>query len=161
MKSTPPMGTARFPRQRRRSLRRPRRAQSGTAAASGDALALMDERDNAGVRELFERIAFTAVGAVALTAERADALAEELAERGLVRRDEARALIDDVSSRWRGDATRMGERAGATLDALFRELGLVTKDEVEDLELRIAQLEHRLALLEEPETRVSPPSVQH
>jgi polyhydroxyalkanoate synthesis regulator phasin len=123
----------------------------------------MDERDNAGVRELLERIAFTAVGAFALTAERADALAEELADRGLARRDEARALIDDVSSRWRGDATRLGEKAGSTLDAFFREFGLVTKDDLEDLELRVAQLEHRLSLLEEPqaETRVSPPPVQH
>jgi polyhydroxyalkanoate synthesis regulator phasin len=123
----------------------------------------MDERDNAVVRELLERIAFTAVGAVALTAERADSLAEELSDRGLARRDEARALIDDVSSRWRGDATRLGERAGATLDAFFREFGLVTKDDLEDLELRVAQLEHRLSLLEEPEaeTRVPPPPVQH
>jgi polyhydroxyalkanoate synthesis regulator phasin len=123
----------------------------------------MDERDSAGVRELLERIAFTAVGAVALTAERADALAEELADRGIARRDEARALIDDVSSRWRGDATRLGERAGSTLDAFFREFGLVTKDDLEDLELRVAQLEHRLSLLEEleTETRVSPPPVQH
>jgi polyhydroxyalkanoate synthesis regulator phasin len=122
----------------------------------------MAERDNAaGIRELLERVAFTAVGAVALTAERADALAEELAERGLIRRDEARALIDDVSSRWRGDATRLSEKAGSTLDALFRELGLVTKEDLEDLELRLAQLEHRLSLLEEPETRVSQPPVQH
>jgi polyhydroxyalkanoate synthesis regulator phasin len=123
----------------------------------------MDERDSAGVRELLERIAFTAVGAVALTAERADALAEELADRGIARRDEARALIDDVSSRWRGDATRLGEKAGSTLDAFFREFGLVTKDDLEDLELRVAQLEHRLSLLEEleTETRVSPPPVQH
>jgi polyhydroxyalkanoate synthesis regulator phasin len=119
----------------------------------------MDERDSAGVRELLERMALTAVGAVALTAERADALAEELSDRGLARRDEARALIEDVTSRWRGDATRLGEKAGATLDALFHELGLATKDDLEDLELRIAQLEHRLSLLEEPEapTRVSPP----
>jgi polyhydroxyalkanoate synthesis regulator phasin len=121
----------------------------------------MDERDNAGVRELLERLAFTAVGAVALTAERADALAEELAERGVARRDEARALIDEVSSRWRGDATRLGEKAGSTLDAVLREFGVATKDDLEDLELRLAQLEHRLSLLEEPETRVSPPSVQH
>ena len=123
----------------------------------------MDERDSSGVRELLERIAFTAVGAVALTAERADALAEELADRGVARRDEARALIDEVTSRWRGDATRMGEKAGATLDAFFREFGLVTKDDLEDLELRLAQLEHRLSLLEESEaeTRVSTPPVQH
>jgi polyhydroxyalkanoate synthesis regulator phasin len=122
----------------------------------------MAERDNdAGVRELLERIALSAVGAVALTAERADAIAEELSERGLARRDDARALIEDLSARWRGDATRLGEKAGATLDTLFRELGLVTKDDLVDLELRVAQLEHRLKLLEEPPARDSAPPVQH
>ena len=117
--------------------------------------------DNAGVRELLERIAFSAVGAVALTAERADAIAEELSERGLARRDDARALIEDLSARWRGDATRLGERAGATLDTVFRELGLVSKDDLVELELRLAQLEHRLKLLEEPPARDSVPPVQH
>jgi polyhydroxyalkanoate synthesis regulator phasin len=122
----------------------------------------MDARgNNAVTRELLERIALSAVGAVALTAERADALAEELSERGLARRDEARALIEDLSSRWRGDATRLGERAGATLDAVFRELGLATRDDLEELELRIAQLEHRLSLLEERPARDSEPPVQH
>jgi polyhydroxyalkanoate synthesis regulator phasin len=122
----------------------------------------MAERDNnAGVRELLERLAFSAVGAVALTAERADAIAEELSERGLARRDDARALIEDLTARWRGDATRLGEKAGATLDTLFRELGLVTKDDLVELELRIAQLEHRLKLLEDPPARDSLPPVQH
>ena len=109
---------------------------------------------NAAWRELAERVVFSTVGAVALTAERADALAEELSDRGFAKRDEAKALIEDLSARWRGDATRVGERAGATLDAIFREVGLVTRDDLEDLELRIAQLEHRIRLLEEPpETR--------
>ena len=109
---------------------------------------------NAAWRELAERVVFSTVGAVALTAERADALAEELSDRGFAKRDEARALIEDLSARWRGDATRVGERAGATLDAIFREVGLVTRDDLEELELRIAQLEHRIRLLEEPpETR--------
>jgi polyhydroxyalkanoate synthesis regulator phasin len=122
----------------------------------------MDDRSNdAGPRELLERIALSAIGAVALTAERADAMAEELADRGLARRDEARALIEDLSSRWRGDTTRLGERAGATFEAIFRELGLVTRDDVEELELRLAQLEHRLSLLEEPPARDSAPPVQH
>jgi polyhydroxyalkanoate synthesis regulator phasin len=108
---------------------------------------------NGAVRDLLERIALAAVGAVALTKERADALADELADRGVARRD--------VSARRRGDATRLGERAGATLDGIFREVGLVTKEDVEELELRIAQLEHRLRLLEEPETRDSSAPVQH
>ena len=109
---------------------------------------------NAAWRELAERVVFSTVGAVALTAERADALAEELSDRGFAKRDEAKALIEDLSARWRGDATRVGERAGATLDAIFREVGLVTRDDLEELERRIAQLEHRIRLLEEPpETR--------
>jgi polyhydroxyalkanoate synthesis regulator phasin len=116
---------------------------------------------NGAVRDLLERLAFAAVGAVALTAERADALAQELSDRGLGRRDEMSALIDDMSARWRGDATRLGEKAGATLDTIFRELGLVTKDDLEELELRLAQLEHRLKLLEEPAARDSTPPVQH
>jgi polyhydroxyalkanoate synthesis regulator phasin len=133
-----------------------------SAAANGGGRARMAERDRpAAVRELLERLAFSAIGAAALTAERADAIADELAERGLARRDEARALLEDLSARWRGDATRLGEKAGATMDVLFRELGLVTREDLVDLELRIAQLEHRLSLLEEPETRVSPPPVQH
>jgi polyhydroxyalkanoate synthesis regulator phasin len=116
---------------------------------------------NGAARDLLERVALAMVGAAALTAERADALADELSDRGMVRRDEARALIEEVSARWRGDANRLGEKAGTTLDRLFRELGLVTNDDVEELELRIAQLEHRLQLLEEPPTRVSEPPVQH
>jgi polyhydroxyalkanoate synthesis regulator phasin len=118
---------------------------------------MAEPASNAAWRELAERIFFSSVGAVALTAERADALAEELSERGLARRDEARALIEDLSARWRGDATRLGEKAGSTLETMFRELGLVTKDDLEELELRVAQLEHRLRLLEEPVTRDSPP----
>ena len=34
---------------------------------------------------------------------------------------------------------------------LFRELGLVTRGELEELELRVAQLEHRLRLVESGE----------
>ena len=104
------------------------------------------------VRELVERLLLAGVGAVSLTAERAEVLAEELAEKGGLRKEEARAMIDDATARWRGEAGRMGERASAALESLFEELGLVTRDDYEELELRIAQLEHRLRLLEEPAT---------
>jgi len=95
-----------------------------------------------------EKLVLAGVGAVALTAERADALAEELAARGGLGREEARALIEEVVGRWRSESVRLGERTGAGLAGLFRELGLVTRGEVEELELRVAQLEHRLRLLE-------------
>jgi polyhydroxyalkanoate synthesis regulator phasin len=101
------------------------------------------------VRELVERLLLAGVGAVSLTAERAELLAEELAEKGGIRKEEARELIDDATARWRGEAGRMGERASAALEGLFAEVGLVTKDDYEELELRVAQLEHRLRLLED------------
>jgi polyhydroxyalkanoate synthesis regulator phasin len=66
-----------------------------------------------------------------------------------LRLDEARALLDDVTSRWRGDALRVGEGSKRRLQDVARELGLVTREEWDELELRVAQIEHRLRLLED------------
>ena len=66
------------------------------------------------------------------------------------RLDELRALLDDRPARWRGDAIRVGEGSRRRVQDLARELGLVTRHEWDELELRVAQLEHRLRLLEGP-----------
>jgi polyhydroxyalkanoate synthesis regulator phasin len=109
-------------------------------------------------RDSLEQFLLAGVGAVSLTAERVEELVDSFAERGGVRRDEARAAVDDLLSRWRGDATRVTERAGAGLQGMLRELGLVLRSELEDVELRLSQLEHRLKLLErEDEDLVAPP----
>ena len=100
------------------------------------------------VLEALERVGLAAVGAVALTAERADALADELSRTGGIRRDEAREVIEQTIHRWRGEAVRFTERAGVGLDGFFQQLGLVPRSDVEELELRLAQLEHRLRLVE-------------
>jgi polyhydroxyalkanoate synthesis regulator phasin len=62
--------------------------------------------------------------------------------------DELRSLADDFTSRWRGDAVRVGESSRRRIQDLARELGLVTREEFDELELRVAQLEHRIRLLE-------------
>ena len=103
-----------------------------------------------GDRDVVERLALAAVGVVSLTAERIEELADELSERGGMRRDEVRQVLEDAVTRWRGDAARFGERAGESLAGIARQLGLVTRDEMEELELRVAQLEHRLRLVERP-----------
>jgi polyhydroxyalkanoate synthesis regulator phasin len=104
--------------------------------------------ERAELREIAEKLVLAGVGAVALTAERADTLAEELSARGGIGRDEARSVVEEVVGRWRNETLRLGERTGASLAGLFRELGLVTRDELEEIELRVAQIEHRLRLLE-------------
>jgi polyhydroxyalkanoate synthesis regulator phasin len=109
--------------------------------------------------EPVRRLALALVGAVVLTAERADELADALATRGGMSRDEVRGWIDEATTRWRGDAMRVGEKAGATLNGALRELGLVTREDWDDLELRVAQLEHRLRLVEkQPASLRSVPS---
>jgi polyhydroxyalkanoate synthesis regulator phasin len=100
---------------------------------------------------LVEHLALAGIGAVALTADRIDALADALAQRGNLKREDARATIADLATRWRGDSVRLGERAGSGLAGIFRELGLVTREEWDELELRVAQLEHRLRLVEQRE----------
>jgi len=67
------------------------------------------------------------------------------------RLDEMRSLVDDLGSRWRGDAVRVGEGSKRRVQELARELGLVTRQEWDELELRVAQLEHRLRLVEDRE----------
>ena len=110
---------------------------------------MADDKDGSAL-DLLERFGLAAIGAVALTAERADSLADDLAQAGGMRRDEARELIEQTTRRWRGEALRASERAGAGLEGLFKQLGLVSRSDFEELELRVAQLEHRLRLVEEP-----------
>jgi polyhydroxyalkanoate synthesis regulator phasin len=65
--------------------------------------------------------------------------------------DELRSLGDEFASRWRGDAIRVGESSRRRVQDFARELGLVTREEWDELDLRVAQLEHRLRLLEDRE----------
>ena len=107
----------------------------------------MDEPASS-LRDAIGRLARAGLGAVSLTAERADELADALAERGSARRADVREVIEEVRGRWRGDAARVGERAGESLHGLVGQLGLAGRSELAELELRLAQLEHRLRLVE-------------
>jgi polyhydroxyalkanoate synthesis regulator phasin len=49
----------------------------------------------------------------------------------------------------RGSQAKLSEQAVAALKAFADQLNLVSRDEVDELELRVAQLEHRLRLLEQ------------
>ena len=111
-----------------------------------------------GQRALFEQVLLAGLGAASLTKDRVDQLVDSLAERGGINREDARSAINDVAGRWRGDVTRVGERVGTNLQGILRDLGLVLRSEVEELELRVAELEHRLKLVEAAADAVSPPS---
>ncbi len=58
-------------------------------------------------------------------------------------------LFAELPSRLRGGRERLSEGAVSALRGLADELSLVTRDDLDELELRVAQLEHRLRLLED------------
>jgi polyhydroxyalkanoate synthesis regulator phasin len=60
----------------------------------------------------------------------------------------ARNVVEALVGWARDETGRAGERASENVSALLRELGFVTQSEHEELELRVAQLEHRIRLLE-------------
>ena len=57
-------------------------------------------------------------------------------------------LLVELPARLRGGRTKLSEQALGAVRSLVDELNLVTRDELDELELRVAQLEHRLRLLE-------------
>ena len=61
-----------------------------------------------------------------------------------------RQLVEELGAQLRAGAERLTDLPQETGERLARELGLVTREEWESLELRLAQLEHRLKLLERP-----------
>jgi BMFP domain-containing protein YqiC len=66
-------------------------------------------------------------------------------------------LVVELPARLRGSRARLSDSAVGAVRALVEELDLVTRDEFDELELRVAQLEHRLRLMEE----LPPPPAGH
>jgi len=88
------------------------------------------------------------VGWASIGVEALDELADELARRVGVDVAEMRAAVRDTATSWRREAERIGARSDDAVERTLDRLGLARRDELDDLTLRVAQLEHRLRLLE-------------
>ncbi len=63
--------------------------------------------------------------------------------------DAIEELILELPARMRGSRTKLSEQALGAVRALVDDLHLASRDDLDELELRVAQLEHRLRLLEQ------------
>jgi polyhydroxyalkanoate synthesis regulator phasin len=97
---------------------------------------------------LIERTFLIGVGAAAFTKDRIQELVDEFVKRGELSGDEGREMIDKLVSRSRDEARSVARRADSSLQGALRDFGVATRRDVEDLELRVRQLEHRIGLLE-------------
>ena len=104
--------------------------------------------ERASDRGSLETLTLAGLGGIALLAQRADELADELGRRLGIERDEVRTAMSDVIESWRREAGRVSEGTGSTAARIAADLGVASRTAVDELELRVAQLEHRVKLLE-------------
>ena len=100
------------------------------------------------VRDLIEKTFLAGMGAAALTKDRLQELVEELVKRGQLSSEEGRDVVDRVMTRSREEARTVLKKADSSLQSAYRDIGLTTKRELEDLDFRLRQLEMRVELLE-------------
>lgn len=60
-----------------------------------------------------------------------------------------RQLVEELTAQLRSGVEKLTDLPQETGERLARELGLVRREELDAVELRLAQLEHRLKLLEQ------------
>jgi len=97
---------------------------------------------------LLEQSLLLTIGAAALTKEAAEAVVGDLVKRGKLTSDEGRLAVDEVVEKAKGEARTLRSRVDETLQRNYQDLGLAPRQQVEDLQLKVAQLEHRISLLE-------------
>jgi polyhydroxyalkanoate synthesis regulator phasin len=100
------------------------------------------------VRDVVERTFLAGMGAAALTKDRVQDLIEDLVHLGQINAEEGRDMVDRLLTRTREDARTVLKRVDLSSPSANREQVHALQQQLEDQELRIRQLEHRILLLE-------------
>jgi polyhydroxyalkanoate synthesis regulator phasin len=100
------------------------------------------------VRDLIERTFLAGMGVAALTKDRVEDLADELVRVGQLNAEEGRELVERLVSRSREQARAVLRRPDVAAQTASSDLPSALRAQVEDQELRLRQLEHRVQLLE-------------
>lgn len=101
-----------------------------------------------GLRDLIERTLLLGLGAAALTKDRAQAVVDEFIRRGQLSAEDGKELVEGLAARSKEEARSALKTADSSLQTVWREMGAASRRDVEDLDFRVRQIEHRLGLVE-------------
>lgn len=87
--------------------------------------------------EIFKKIAFTGMGLVFLTKEKAEEMARELVEKGKFTEQEGREFIDDLKKASEQARADFEEKINDLVHKTVARMNLATRDDLERLEKRI------------------------
>jgi polyhydroxyalkanoate synthesis regulator phasin len=104
------------------------------------------------LRDALEQAILLSVGAASLTRDRVEQIVGELVAQGRVSAEDGRVIMDRLISRvvdpQRPTPSGLVGHLEDTLRSVLSDAGVVTRNEVEDLRVHLAELDHRLRLLE-------------
>ncbi|BCV21284.1 phasin family protein [Moorella sp. Hama-1] len=95
--------------------------------------------------DIMRKVFLAGLGAMFLTKEKAEEVAEELVHRGELRRDEVKNFVDQLLAKGKEQQNQLQETVSREVNRWRTEWGLVTRSEMAALEKRLAELEARLA----------------
>lgn len=111
--------------------------------------------DKTSVSDLLERVFLLGIGAASLTKEKIREVVDELVKRGQLTQDQGLKLMDEVAEKARTETAGVKETVSDAYQDTLRALGLAGREQVDELERRIAVLEAKIygkpARLEEPQ----------
>jgi polyhydroxyalkanoate synthesis regulator phasin len=104
------------------------------------------------IRDAVEQAILLSVGAAALTRDRVDGIVGELVAQGRVTAEDGRILVERLITRVvdpeRPGASGLMGHVEDTLRGALSDAGVVTRAEVDDLRVHLAELDHRLRIVE-------------
>ena len=99
--------------------------------------------------ELFEKMMVSGLGALALSKNKAEELLTELRDKYRLSEDEGKALMEKLQAMAQQGKDNLAEIAENEVKKAIRAAGMVTREEHDLLEKRVADLERRLLALAE------------
>lgn len=93
------------------------------------------------IRSFIEKSILMGLGAISLTKEKTEKFAQELVEKGEATSEEARKLAGELLQRGEEEKVMIKEMVSSQMNDFRKNMGIVTKDELSELEERIKKLE--------------------
>lgn len=91
--------------------------------------------------ELFEKAIMTGLGAISMTQKKGEELLTELKEKYRMSEDEGKAFLDRMQELSREGKQRITEIAEAEVKKVLERIGVVSREEFDELKKRVEQLE--------------------
>lgn len=107
---------------------------------------------------LLQRSFLLTIGAAALTKDMAEAFTDELVQKGQEASGEGKKAVDDYVEKAREEARSFRGAIDRNMKKTLEDVGVPTREQFEELKLKVAQLEHRISLLEKEKLSSSSPT---